>query len=518
MTMDRKGSTHVEGAARVAFFLGLVLIAASCRHAALAQDPVSPTPIELAPRCLEVEGAPPLEPAVPDDASFARTVPRLVPWSLGESVRGGFLEIPHAAFDAIQLGLPLDPGDEGGFRTKLAAAALAEGLLSSDPVAFRGGLALAGGRLSALVHGDRLWLEMQFPPDRREQALARFSEWLDPRLIDREALARIHRKTRLLALAESSSPTFVAGQAFDRLLGVGTASVVAAKERPVRPEDLRDFVLDRIGREDSIVVYSGHAVPDDTPDLGRRIGSILGEARTRALRLASRSAPRSEPERRPPIDSAPGTIHLVDRPGAPQVEFLVGFSTPTRDGATRVALESLASLLGGNVGGRLFRDLRERQGLAYIIDAAQASTGRFVVTTRSRPERVAALLLGIEAHLRALSEIPISDCEAEMLRDRMLGEYAIVLDEPDALRALLREEIAPRTAHTAHAALPDLAARLARLAMLDVEKLREVASRRLRGAPTVVLVGDADRLERSLGEALPGRPIRVFEDGLDSLR
>ena len=200
-------------------------------------------------------------------------------------------------------------------------------------------------------------------------------------------------------------------------------------------------------------------------------------------------------------------ITIVDRPDAPQVEILVGWPTVAPDDPAFPTLEAWASLLGGNVGGRLFRDLRERQGLAYIIDAEQSLEGRFVVSTRARHERVVALVRGIEAHLDALTSVPLEPCEVSMLAERMAGEAALLADDPAAWMARSRADVAalgrPRDiADPLTGGTPALRARL-----------ESVADAHLRGAPTVVLVGDADWLRRDLAAAAPNRPIHVVEAG-----
>jgi len=209
---------------------------------------------------------------------------------------------------------------------------------------------------------------------------------------------------------------------------------------------------------------------------------------------------------------AAAAIPLLDQPGARQVELLASRATVGRGAADRPALEMLASLLGDPLGGRLFRDLRERQGLAYEIGAEQTAEGHFEVSTRTRPERLGALMAGIESHWAALTEGPIEDCERAMLHERMHGLLALEADEPGArLDGLVRAWNGPGSP-------PALAARAAAYQAVSRETLDGVARRWLAGPPEWLLVGDASRVVERLREAFPDRRIMVHDASLEIVR
>jgi hypothetical protein len=58
------------------------------------------------------------------------------------------------------------------------------------------------------------------------------------------------------------------------------------------------------------------------------------------------------------------------------------------------------------------------------------------------------------------------------------------------------------------------AERTADHARFDGAALEAAARRHLQGPPIAVLVGDAKVLRPVLAAALPGRPLRIFDDGL----
>jgi len=344
------------------------------------------------------------------------------------------------------------------------------------------------------------------------------------------AFERVRRSAALAQLAERGSAKALAQRAFERVHPPPRTAVTSSAPGPARaasgaqPGGVHDTrrggahdtraALARLFEatlrpEGSVLVYSGAADPTALRralerELLRREES--GEARP-AARAAVAVPVGIEPAAPAPARSAtPHGIYIVDRPGSPQAEVLVGMPTVGPRDPDFAALEVLASLLGGNVGGRLFRDLRERHGLAYIIDAEQSVDARFVVTTRARHERIAALVAGIEAHLRALVEVPLAACEVEMLERRMRGEQALVADDPkvrvEHVRADFELRDGPRTP----------AARVEAYRAAIRGGLEAVARRHLARDPTVVLVGDGAWLQRDLTRAFPGRHIEVLDE------
>ncbi|HEV8437892.1 MAG TPA: pitrilysin family protein [Methylomirabilota bacterium] len=110
----------------------------------------------------------------------------------------------------------------------------------------------------------------------------------------------------------------------------------------------------------------------------RMILSVSGDVGTRevvaeATRLFG-EAPAGDDER-DAITSAPsppGDATTVDHPSA-QAQVLMGFVAPPIGHADYAAMKVLSSALGGGMGGRLFTELRDKQGLAYSTSASYPS-------------------------------------------------------------------------------------------------------------------------------------------------
>jgi predicted Zn-dependent peptidase len=498
--------------------------AAGCRKRVAPVEPVEAAAIELDPRCAEALAGPARafgidasEPAEPG-LGFVEA-PRIE--SLSRGVRFVFERTPRSGLASLSWGfrLPADlSSPDARVAPSLAAALLQAGETASEPDRFRSHVLAAGAEISASVVGGWLWLEMRFPEPAAETAQDLFFEWLTPRPVDADGLETIRRQWVLARLAEQSAPGALAVEVFRRVHPAPPGALPApawweAAPDPT-PEQVQDLLASVFQPEGSVVMLtSARAAEPAIAAIERGL-----RAWDRQQTNASSAPLSSDPPARAPVtthaalaQAGDPAIYVVDRPGSPQVEVLVGHVTPAVLDAEFEALEMLASLLGGNVGGRLFRDLRERQGLAYIIDAEQSHEGRFVVSTRARPERVPALLSGIEAHLQALVSVPLEACETRMIVARRLGEEALLANDPNAARRRARIDVAllgaPRSA----------AFERARIFEAVALGLDEVARRRLAARPTIVLVGEAAVLADGLASFFPDRDVRVFEPDLSDL-
>jgi zinc protease len=256
----------------------------------------------------------------------------------------------------------------------------------------------------------------------------------------------------------------------------------------VTPAALTDYLVRMLRPDNAVLLLAGNVDPATAYSLvAARFGAWAGhgEAPGRAL---------PEPVSYPP---GPLTIHLVDRPGSQQAELLVGLPSADRRDDDHARLTMLASLVGGGTGGRLFRDLRERRGLAYAIEAEQTDDGAFLVSTQARHEKLTALLSGVIDHLALLSGQAPAECETSMLRQRTLAEQTFTL-------ATSRGRIEEMT-RIARWDLPlDASARRREaLASATRSQLADTSVRRLAGRPEVVVIGDGSWLATALQDGFP---------------
>lgn len=128
-------------------------------------------------------------------------------------------------------------------------------------------------------------------------------------------------------------------------------------------------------------------------------------------------------------------VHIFDKK-TEQNQIAIGFSAPSLESDSRFACQLIASMLGGSASSRLFRRLREEQGLVYSVDAGAMSflsAGVFAVTMGvSRESEKKAVLAAAEV----LREFPdtVTENELDLARSHYLSGLIMSL-ESNSVRA-----------------------------------------------------------------------------------
>jgi zinc protease len=175
-----------------------------------------------------------------------------------------------------------------------------------------------------------------------------------------------------------------------------------------------------------VVAVAGDVEPDA---IARALGIQLA-----ALPAGPFEAPRAEPE--PP----PREIRRAElRKDRAQAHLVIGFRGVAVDDDDRFALEVIAQLLAGQ-GGRLFLELRDRQGLAYTVSAASiegVAPGWFATYIATAPERLDEARSGLLAELTRLLDSPPDAAELDRARRYLVGNFAIDQQRNAAHAALI---------------------------------------------------------------------------------
>ena len=139
----------------------------------------------------------------------------------------------------------------------------------------------------------------------------------------------------------------------------------------------------------------------------------------------------------PPLEDPPREVRraelIKDRA---QAHLVIGFRGVSVADPDRFALEVISQLLAGQ-SGRLFLELRDKQGLAYSVTATSVeglAPGYFAVYIATAPEKLAAARAGLLEQLRRLLDAEPSSAELEAAGrpDREVGALA-GLERPDVV-------------------------------------------------------------------------------------
>jgi len=181
--------------------------------------------------------------------------------------------------------------------------------------------------------------------------------------------------------------------------------------------------IGRLGRDQLLLLRERY--------LGARnlIVSIVSGLPADAAIAAARDAlsqipPGSAPPSAPPLPVTQGIREMREHLGKPQAQLLFGKVLPVVSERERFALEIAGSILSA----RLFGTLREKEGLAYSIDAGvsfpQGGT-LFLIGMGTAPQHVDKAKTGILRELKAVAETPPTKEEIERRANGLAGRLAM---------------------------------------------------------------------------------------------
>jgi predicted Zn-dependent peptidase len=118
---------------------------------------------------------------------------------------------------------------------------------------------------------------------------------------------------------------------------------------------------------------------------------------------------------------------VVEQP-AQQAQILVAALAPALGHPDHAAVKVLATVLGGGMAGRLFAELRDREGLAYSAAAYYDPTrepGALVLHLGTAPQNAVKAEEGLRAAVARIRTEPIAPDELDRAKAYLLGSYAM---------------------------------------------------------------------------------------------
>ncbi|MFQ5900965.1 MAG: M16 family metallopeptidase [Thermodesulfobacteriota bacterium] len=114
-----------------------------------------------------------------------------------------------------------------------------------------------------------------------------------------------------------------------------------------------------------------------------------------------------------------------------QAHIAIGFLGPSLTNPDRYPVSVLSNVLATQ-GGRLFMELRDKQGLAYIVTAFSRGgigTGAFIVYMATSPENLEKSIKGIKEILQEIVDKGITEEELKKAGGHLIGSYEIGLQD-----------------------------------------------------------------------------------------
>jgi predicted Zn-dependent peptidase len=151
---------------------------------------------------------------------------------------------------------------------------------------------------------------------------------------------------------------------------------------------------------------------------------VQAEAR-RLFGTLARGAGGEDPARPPAAN--PGRRVVVEQ-AAQQAQILVGALAPALTHPDHAAVKVLAAVLGGGMAGRLFAELRDRQGLAYTATAYYDPTpdpGAIILYLGTAPQSAQRAEAALGRELERIRREPVGADELERAKGYLLGQYVM---------------------------------------------------------------------------------------------
>ncbi len=253
-----------------------------------------------------------------------------------------------------------------------------------------------------------------------------YAEVLREPIFDNESLELI--KTRLAGeiARRNDSPDDIASREFSKLI-YGENSPYA--------RNIEYQTLANISQEDIIDYYRQYVRPEniilgivgdfDSTKMKAKIASRFGDWQV------TTSSPSLElPETEQQITQG---IYLVDQPQLTQSNILLGHIGGKLDDPNYPTLSIINGVLNG-FGGRLFQDIRSRQGLAYSVygfwRAGYDFDGVFLAGGQTKSETTAQFIKSIYNEIDRLKTTPITQAELDYAKDSILNSFVFKFQTP----------------------------------------------------------------------------------------
>lgn len=204
--------------------------------------------------------------------------------------------------------------------------------------------------------------------------------------------------------------------------------------------------LNRISREDLVKFYQEYYHPNNM------ILGILGDFDRQKMRSLIQAKfgdwqPKGELAKLPAPEVTPantGGVFVVNQPQLTQSNVLIGHLGGKVDSPEYPALDVLNGVLN-SFGGRLFNELRSRQGLAYSVygmwNPRFDYPGLFIAGGQTRSDATVQFIQSLQTEIKRLQTQPVTPKELQIAKESTLNSFVFNFQDPSqTLSRLMRYE------------------------------------------------------------------------------
>lgn len=286
----------------------------------------------------------------------------------------------------------------------------------------------AGGVLNAYTSKELTCYWNHVPFDELETAMDVLADMLhnsmlDPEEIDRERTV-VHQEIKRTQDQPGAFVGELLGRAMygDHQMGwstAGTEDTVSSLQR----QDFSDWMDTWYSPSNLVLSVAGNTTHARVMDLAGRLFAN-GRARSDLPRVAA-------------IESElPASRVVTDVRDISQANLAIGLPSVSRTDPDRYVLMILNAVLGRGMSSRLFKEVRERRGLAYSVGSSvsrHSDTGMLAVSAGVSPENVHEALEVILQELEKLTQELVGAEELKKAKDYTVGSIRLGLESTMSL-------------------------------------------------------------------------------------
>jgi zinc protease len=409
-------------------------------------DPRRAVVVALVPKASTLSEAE-LVAAITDGWADGRDGTRGTAWSQGAGARTDEMEVERQTFSPGLTGLyrqnpqaqmfTLTLATEGGLRDESAETAginnaMASLLaMASKDRSFEelvGFVEARGASMEGFSGKDSLGIHLQCLPEFASEMLAALKDCLLEPVFPEEQWTSLKREIEQAIVAQDDSPAGVCMRRFQEMIFgahpyrfplMGTLASVEA----MTAESLQTAFLKRRDAGPWVVAAAG---PMPAADAFALIGTALSAFRPSAKRRQFASAELK--------GKGPGGALKVPK-DREQSHVVYGFPGLTWGDGDRAALDVLVNVLGGH-GGRLFMELRDREGLAYTVAPIVSygcDPGAIGAYIACAPDKVMRAMEGLKESIERLAHEAPTQAELQRAINHIVGTHDMGLQKSDSL-------------------------------------------------------------------------------------
>jgi predicted Zn-dependent peptidase len=355
-------------------------------------------------------------------------------WQIGELENGlRVVTTPVPTAQSISVNIFVGVGSRGEDRRRNGLSHYLEHMLFKgttkrpSTIAIAEAIEGAGGVLNAYTAKELTCYWNQVPYERLDLAMDVLADMVTSPLLDAAEIDRERTVVQQEIRRAYDQPSAWASELLSRA-SYGDQPVgwpVAGAEETVGAVQRQDFV-EHVQTwyvpNNMVLSVAGNT---DHEQVMEAAGRYLGFLEGRPVALFEPASPEVPQER-----------VLVEKRDIAQSNLALGLRALSRTDPDRYALMILNSVLGRGMSSRLFKEVRERRGLAYAVGSGVSrhnDTGLLSITAGVSPEKLREATQVILEEVFKLCEEAVPEEELAKARDYTVGTFRLSLETPMAL-------------------------------------------------------------------------------------